>query len=155
MVPRHGSQVANAKISEEHSLLRYVPWGRLRKDADETVLGVLPGAFALRPGEEYLSATWIEYFAGNKPAQVALAVKAVRASNLTVKTKSGFAIGVVKEIVSGCECIKIRIRILHEEAPDNPAHAAVRRWPNDNDDLFALMADERWNELVLNKDIPA
>jgi hypothetical protein len=46
-------------------MVRYVPWSRLRKVEDDNVLGVLGGAFKLRTNEDYLSATWAEFFEGN------------------------------------------------------------------------------------------
>jgi hypothetical protein len=73
------------KLADIHSLLRYVPWGKLLKAEDgETVLGLLGIAFELRTGEEYLSATWVEHFdndpdLGNAAHQ---AVRAVRSSEL-------------------------------------------------------------------------
>ena len=84
--------MASNKLSDEHSLLRYVPWSKLRKAEDgETVVGVLGAAFELRKGEPFLSATWIEHFADLAMGlPVNQAVRAVRNSNLGVTPKSGF-----------------------------------------------------------------
>lgn len=51
-------------LPDEHHVMRYVPWGRLRRDGDDDsiVLGFLPQAFQLRPDEEYLSVTWVEFY---------------------------------------------------------------------------------------------
>ena len=143
-------------IPPEHSLVRYVPWSKLRKDGDneDKVIGVLATAFELRPVEEYLSATWLEFFPGARTAMIQSAVNAIRASDIDVRPKSGFALGVVAEICEGCAKHKATIRVIHESADDNEAHAALRRWPRDNPDLFDLMADEAWAELILNKDVP-
>jgi len=119
------------------------------------VIGVLGEAFKMRPNEETLSTTWLEYFAGTKREQIYGAIRAMRASKLEIKTKSGFAIGNVGNIVGVAAAHNYSIRVLHEPEEDNNAHVAVRRWPRD-DMLFELLAAEAWSELVLNnnEDIP-
>jgi hypothetical protein len=146
--------MAQQYLPEVDHVVRYVPWARLRKDEDDNVLGVLGIAFKLRETEDYLSATWLEFF-GGRPGCVETAIKAIRSSAIDVKTKSGFAIGKVEQIKSACEANERRhkIRVIHEEEDDNKAHAALRAWPRDNDTLLDLIADDVWNELVLNKDI--
>jgi hypothetical protein len=143
-------------LPDEHHVLRYVPWTKLRRDEEDNVIGVLGIAFRLREDEEYLSATWMEFFPGAKAVSAEAAIKAIRASKLTVTAKSGFALGNVKVIKDACEANARRhkIRIIHEEADDNRAHAALRGWPHDNEDLLSLIADEVWSETILNKDIP-
>jgi hypothetical protein len=140
--------------AEDH-VVRYVPWARLRKDEDDNVIGVLGAAFRLRDDEDYLSATWAEYFAGSHADRVAAAVRAVRASKLKVTPRSGFATGNVNGIKEACLADKGRhkIRIVHERADDNEAHTALRGWPRDNEDLLNLLADGVWSSYVLNKDI--
>lgn len=140
-------------VPPEHSLVRYVPFTRLRRDDNDNVLGVLAEAFVLRPDEEYLSATWLEYFDGERQAQIVAAVQTIRSSRLAVKPRSGFAIGNVHGIAAGCGKCGCKIRVCHEPEDDNQAHTAVRRWPRENRDLFELMADEAWCEVILNRDI--
>jgi hypothetical protein len=53
-------------LPDDHHVVRYVPWARLRKDEHENVIGVLGAAFRLRDGEQYLSATWAEFFSGGR-----------------------------------------------------------------------------------------
>ena len=142
-------------IPPEHSLVRYVQWSKLRKDGDDNVIGVFADAFKLRPTERNLSATWLEYFSGSRDEQITSAVQIIRRSRLKPKPKSGFAIGVVARISEAATKHKESIRVLHENEDDNPAHAAIHRWPRDNDDLFDELADEVWNEIVLNKSVPA
>jgi hypothetical protein len=142
--------------ADDHHVIRYVPWAKLRKDEDDNVIGVLWVAFRLRDDEEYLSATWMEFFPGTKSICVKGAVQAIRASNMTVSPKSGFAIGNVRAVKTTCAADrqKHKIRIIHEREDDNHAHAALRGWPRDNEDLLNLIADDIWNETVLNKNIP-
>jgi hypothetical protein len=143
-------------IPPEDHLIRYVPWGNLRRDADENVIGVLHIAFRLRDDERDLSATWVEYFGGsNKAERVISAVKAIRASKLKVTPKSGFAIGQVTQLDATCKKHDKKVRFIHEPESDNEAHVAIHGWPRDADDLFEALASESWSETVLNKDIPA
>jgi hypothetical protein len=143
-------------IPPDHHVVRYVPWARLRKDENSMVIGVVGAAFRLRDGEEYLSATWLEFFTGNRQQRIEAAVKAIRASKIDVRPLSGFALGQVEKIKSRCHADrrKYKIRVIHEQADDNPAHTALRQWPRDNDDLLDLLAAEDWSETVLNKNIP-
>jgi hypothetical protein len=147
--------MATVYLPADSHCIRYVPWSRLRKDEDDNVIGVFGAAFRLRDDEDYLSATWAEFFSGDYNSRIAAAVRAIRASNIKVTPRSGFAIGVVALIKEAClnDPKQHRIRVIHEAADDNPAHAALRGWPRDNDDLLSLLADEVWCETVLNASI--
>jgi hypothetical protein len=140
----------------EHHVVRYVPWSRLRKDEDDNVIGVLGAAFKLRAQEDYLSATWAEFFQGTRADCIFSAIKAIRASSFSVTPRSGFAIGNVGRVKDACLADKQRhrIRIIHEPEHDNKAHSALRGWPRDNDPLLDLLAEDMWSETVLNKDVP-
>lgn len=142
-------------VPSAHSLIRYVPWSKLRKDEDDNVLGVLATAFKLRDGERELSATWLEFFenVGARAAQVTAAITALRKSKLKPGAKSGYVFGLVGRISEAANRDGTKIRILHERTDDNHAHVAIHRWPKENEDLFELLADEVWNDLVLNKDV--
>jgi hypothetical protein len=139
-------------LDPDHHCIRYVPWARLRKDEDDTVIGVLGAAFRLRDEEEYLSATWAEFFPGDHDARVCASVRAIRASSMKVSARSGFAIGVVAAIKETClnDRKQHRIRVIHEAEDDNPAHTALRGWPKDNDELLELLAEEVWCDTVMN-----
>ncbi|QOZ45522.1 hypothetical protein XH89_20060 [Bradyrhizobium sp. CCBAU 53340] len=130
----------------------------MRKDEDDNVIGIYGAAFRLRENEEYLSATWAEFFQGaTHDDRIVATVRAIRASNLDVRPKSGFAVGRVDGIKRACldDPKKHKIRFIHEAEPDNPGHAALRGWPKDNDDLLNMLAEEVWCDAVLNVDIPA
>ncbi len=149
--------MAPRKLEDIHSLLRHVPWGKLLKAEDgETVLGVLGVAFEMRADEDYLSATWVEHFEDNpaKGSPTHQAVRAIRSSALRVSAKSGFTRGNVGRIRAACEEHNAKVRFLHEAETDNPAHAALRRWPEDAL-LYDRLAEIDWAEWFLNKDVPA
>lgn len=143
-------------VPPEDSLIRNVPWARLRKDADDNVLGVDSSAFRLRDGESYLSATWLELFAGaSQIDKLHGAVRHIRKSDWKPSAKSGFAIGNVQEVAAVCLSRTHKIRVVHEETADNRAHVAVRRWPKDDAVLFEELAAGVWGALILNKDCPS
>jgi hypothetical protein len=135
-----------------HRVVRYVPWAKLRKDEDDNVIGVLGVAFKLRPGEPYLSATWVEYF--RSPDPVVDAIITIRGSEIDVRPKSGFAVGAVHRIDEECKLRRRRIRFVHEASEDNKAHAALRGWPEDDDELLECLAEDAWSHTILNSSIP-
>jgi hypothetical protein len=116
----------------------------------------LGAAFRLRNDEDYLSATWLEFFPGPRDNSIKGAVQAIRASSMKVTPKSGFAIGNAGRVGEAClaDQKKYKIRFVHEQEDDNEAHVACRGWPRDNDALLDLLAGDAWSETVLNKDIP-
>jgi len=156
MSRRVGFSMAITYLQADHHVVRYVPWARLRKNEDDNIVGVLGVAFRLRDGVEFLSATWAEYFAGVHADQVNAAIRTIRSSKVDVRPRSGFAIGNVERIRDVClaDKKKLKIRFIHEREDDNEAHAALRGWPGDSDDLLDLIAEDVWNTLVLNKDVP-
>jgi hypothetical protein len=142
------------KLPLDHHVVRYVPWSKLRKDENDNVVGVLGEAFQLRPAEQWLSTTWLEYFEGDRSAQVVGAVQAIRASDLSPGGKSGFAIGNVNSISEACIVrTQRKIRIVHEPVDDNKAHVSIRQFPRDDTELLEVLAAGAWSELVLNKDV--
>ena len=129
-------------LPPDHHVVRYVPWARLRKDEEDNVIGVLGAAFRLRDDDEYLLATWAEFFKkATLDEAVVATVKAIRASRIAVKPRSGFAVGNVQRIKDAClaDSRKHRIRIIHEREDDNEAHTALRGWPRDNEPLMDLI----------------
>jgi hypothetical protein len=146
----------STKLPLDHHIVRNVPWGKLRKDENdpERVIGVLGEAFRMRPVDDALSTTWLEYFAGNRQKKIEGVVRAMRASKLDIKTKSGFVIGNVGNIAAVAADYSYSISVLHEPEDDNKAHVAVRRWPPDDMAFFELLAAEAWSEVVLNQNIP-
>jgi hypothetical protein len=143
------------QLPPENHVVRYVSWNKLRKNENDEVLGVLGEAFKMRDSDKSLSVTWIEYFHGDRGEQIAASVRAIRASKLEVKPKSGFAVGQVGAIQNQCAARNYKIRILHEPEDDNPAHAAVRSLPRDDMELLEDLALGAWSDYVLNKDIPS
>ncbi|PZV34337.1 hypothetical protein [Mesorhizobium kowhaii] len=143
------------KIPDEGHLIRSVPFSKLRKaDGTDDVIGILPEAFAMRDVDSYLSATWLEHFAGSDQQKVTAAVHTLRNSSLKISPKSGFARGKAGDIRTACSARGHSVRIVHEPEPDNDAHAAVRRYPRDELELYEVLATGAWSHWFLNADIP-
>ncbi|MCQ8118984.1 hypothetical protein [Methylomonas rosea] len=154
----------NNPIPLDDHIIRYIPWAKLLKDEDDNVIGILGTAFKLREAtetraaEKYLSATWLEYFPNNGESneQITAAIRAMRASNIDVKPKSGFSIGKVSNIQSACiQSNANAVRIVYAPSDSNKAHVAVNKFPCDDAGLCNLLAEEAWAQLILNCDIPA
>jgi hypothetical protein len=143
-------QAKITNLPDEDHVMRYVSWGRLRKDEDDNVLGFLGDAFKLKPNEDYLSVNWLEYFDGDREAkiQASVGVLKIQASvgvfrkTLDVGGKSAFGIGNVAKIKEVCRGNGANVRIVYEPRDDNKSHSGIRRLPRDDFTLLeALAAD--------------
>lgn len=148
--------MSKRSIAPDHTVIRYVSWTKVRKDNDDNPVGILGTAYSLRAGEEYLSTSWVEYFEdGTWDEKFCLTVNAIRQSSIKVGNKSAFAYASVGAIDKFMQERSVRVRFVHEAEDDNPSHAALRRWPRDNADLFEILAEDVWSSYRMNFDIPA
>jgi hypothetical protein len=143
-------------LPNEDHVARYVPWGRLRRDGDDNVLGFLPQAFQRRENEDYLSVNWLEFHEGDRNTQIRYCVWAVRDSfGRPLGAKSAFAIGNVGKVKEICQKAGSRVRIVHEaDDPKNRAHSGIRRLPRDDLILLESLATDVFTDRVNNTDIP-
>jgi hypothetical protein len=133
--------------------MRYAAWGRLRRDADDNVLGCLPQAFQRRETEDALSVNWLEYFPGDRSIQITASVKAFR-QTIDVGSKSAFGIANVAKIKALCRDHGSPVRVIYEPTDANPAHSGVRRLPRDDLRLLEALAVDAFVDLVPNAAIP-
>lgn len=140
------------KLLDVERVVRQIGWAKLRKDAENNVLGPSYNAFILRDGEEYLSVVWCEYFDGAKDVQRDCAIHQLRnARQVGAKTHYWIAaVGDIKKIMISAGC---RPRFIHEPVANIASHAAVRRWRDASDDLLELLAADCISELVSNADV--
>jgi hypothetical protein len=140
-------------LRDDERIVRFVPWGKLRKDEDDNVFGSYPDAFALREGETSLSVTWCEYYAGSSDEQLRCAIEAIRGSR-TVGAKARFAVGGVGRIRACAEgrAKAKKLRIVHDPEDNNPAHASIIYWPADDLQLLELLAEDEWSQLLTADD---
>jgi hypothetical protein len=140
-------------LPDEDHVMRYVPWGRLRKDQDDNVLGFLGDAFKLRPTEDHLSVNWLEYFDGDRNAKIRASVRVFR-KTMDVGGKSAFGIGNVAKIKSVCRAYSATVRIVYEPRDDNGSHSGIRRLPRDDFTLLEALAADAFVELIHNGAVP-
>ena len=141
-----------SNLPDQDHVMRYVSWGKLRRDEDDKVLGFLPQAFQLRPDEPSLSVNWVEYF-GDPDTRERDSVWALRRTR-NAGTKSAFGIANVGKIKDICLSRNVRVRVVHEPRETEPAHASIRRLPVDDLILLAVLAEEAFTRLIRNADIP-
>ena len=127
----------------------------IRDEAEQTkpVIGCFPQAFELRPAEQYLSASWLEFFPGSKHDRIVSVVGGV-AKARTVKPSHGFALGNVAKVKRACASFGLRIRVIHEpnKSNPNPAYTAIRNYRSDDIELLELLASEAWSEVIEARD---
>ena len=140
--------MAIKSLSNTDHVVRHVNSQLVERDGD-TLLEVLPQAFMLRKGEEYLSASWLEFYAGSRDERITQVIAGV-AKARQVKASYAFALGNVEDVKEACASFRMKIRILHEPSKDNPnpAYTAVRRYQSDDIQLLELLASEAWSDVV-------
>lgn len=137
-------------IPDTDHVMRYVAWGRLRKDANNNVLGILAEAFKLRSSDNgALSVNWLEHFGGDKNAQIQESVATFHRT-LKVGGNSRFGVGNVGKIKEICELYDNKIRVVHEPETDNQSHSAIRGLLQDNGSLLDEIAADAFAELISN-----
>jgi hypothetical protein len=118
-----------------------------------SIRGIFPQAFELLPKDDgYLSASWLEFFAGARICCIA-AIAAVLAKTRNVTARQAFACGRVGDIKEACSEYGLRIRVIHEPDEDNPSYTAIRRYQSDNHELLDLLASEAWSAVTDAKDV--
>lgn len=130
-------------------------------EAERTPAGeiaqIVPQAFELREGEEYLSVTWLQAFGAERSVHLPLAAEAYRRSQTSKKLglNGVFAIAGVETLSDACKKHGAKIRILQEPEDENPGHVAVRRFPAEAGDLHVYLATEIFVERYTYKEIKA
>ena len=145
------------QLHDEHHFVRYVPQARLLRDQNDVVVGALPSAFELRPNEESLSGSWLEYFEGEFDAQVVACVQCNRRSDtLVVRKSSAFLVGNVRKIKEiGIQQTAGRaLRLVFSPSQNNVAHSSIQKLPRDDFALFDLLAADGFPHLVMNASVP-
>lgn len=145
-------------IPDNHHVMRHAPYGKLLKDAEGNVYGLLPQAFRLREVDNgKLSVNWLEYF--EKPTHqenIVSTVQAIRSARDISKTaKCAFGVGKVEVIKEVCvSCGAKKVDIVYSKTRDNKSHSSIIRLPEDDLKLLQLLADTAFDSFVQNKDIP-
>lgn len=143
-----------ANLPDTDHVMRYVPWTRLLKDEADNVIGFLPQAFALKPDEISLSVNWLEYFGGDRMANIRDSVNDFRRT-IPAGKRSAFGIANVKKLKDTCSSIAgAKVRVVYEPSKHgSSAHSGIRNLPRDDLTLLDALAADAFCELVKNSDI--
>ena len=103
---------------------------------------MLGEAFLLRPGEEYLSANWLEHFhADHRAAQLAGVRRTLLAKGRNIPRTSFFAVLNVGAAVERCRQelnLEIRFVVLGERR--DPSHAGILGLPEEAEETARVLA---------------
>lgn len=122
------------EISDDDHVTRYCKGNHIGTDGIP-----LPAAFELRDTDKYLSVNWLEYFGTSDVEENLTHVRKEFIKHHSIATNARFAILNVKEIKSTIKKefeIMLSIQDLQEE--DNPSHASIEGYTNDEDVLNTL-----------------
>ena len=144
--------MATNYLPDADTVVRHINSQLLVRENDK-VIGCFPQAFELRQNEEYLSASWLEYFPGTETERMTALVAAV-AKARKVKASHGFATGNIFAVKEACSFFGLKNRVIHEPSFDNPnpAYTAIRRYRSDDLQLLELLATDAWSGVVEAKD---
>jgi hypothetical protein len=140
-------------IIGEHHVARHCRNRHIIKDSEGRPISVFGDAFAYRENETYLSTGWVEFFSGTRLAQLSQVRNAMAAAR-EIKRKDGLAVMNVGEILDAARTRSVRVRVLHEPNPTNPAYAAIRGIPRDHQELLEALVTETIVDLVLSEALP-
>ena len=148
-----GCLMAITAIADEQHVARHVR-SRLLQRQNGNVVGCFPQAFELRAAtatreaETYLSASWLEFFVGDRATKLRQTLLEMR-NYLEVKAKDALAIANVGKIKEVGRVRNTRLRVLHEPAPPlAPAYAAIRGLRRDDTEILGLLAAEAVADMV-------
>lgn len=138
-------------LPRDHHIARHIKPRLIMWDEDTgEAVGVFPEAFALRDGEKDLSVSWLEFFPGSRQEQLA---KVKEHTELTLNPRHGFSVLSVESFMETCVTQNAKVRIIHEPTAGNPAHSAVHRYPRDNAELRAVLANISGRTLTLVREL--
>lgn len=96
--------------------------------------------------------TWCEYYGGGATQSLTCALK-VTGATMKAGAKSGYAVQSVGVIDEFLGLHDRKVRFVHEETEDNPAHSLIRRWPEADTSLLDAIATGIDWDVHLHRDL--
>jgi len=131
--------------------MRFVPKSRQYRDADtDQFICLAEGAFTIRESDEGgLSVTWIEYYGVKNIDSKRCAAIAFRASldSQRLGGEGVFASAKVDDILKAGREFEKPLRVVHDPVPQNPGHAQIRQFSDDDLMLLDVLATEVFSEI--------
>lgn len=138
-----GSMVARRPLPDEHHIMRYIPAARRFVDEEGNRLGPSAGGFTIRGDDAGgLSVTEIEHFGQMTATSRAAAAVAHRSSlpSKKVGLEAIYAWAQVSNVKSAAISYGKQIRVVHDPVPNNPGHAEIRHFTDEDLDLLEYFA---------------
>ena len=139
-------------LPEEHHVMRHVPWTRLRRDADDNVIGILQQAFELREGETALSVNWIEHHAAAGIDPETASIETFRRT-LDVRRRSAFGIGNVRKIADVTDEGGYSLRTTYSPTTNNQSHSSIKGRPLEDIIAREKLATRVFGRFIRNADV--
>ena len=101
-----------------------------------------PAAFRLRPGEEYLSTNWLEYFHdADRQSQIAGVQQALTDKGFQIRRTASFAVLNVGAAVVRCKDARdIAIQFVALGEAQDPSHTGIYGYTTENAAVASLLA---------------
>lgn len=137
---RNGYRVSQLNLPDDDHIVRYVPWTKVDKDANDNVRGILWTAYQRRDDEDGLSVNWLERTGCEDLEAQLRATVSLLETAMTVKRKARLAVSGVRQFKSVCAAHEARVRIVHIPEGDNEPHSEIRQIPKEDQRLMEDLA---------------
>jgi hypothetical protein len=140
-----------SSISDEEHLVRFVPYSKtIRSDDDETIIGIAPQAFELRPGKDiYLSVSCRE----KADSAIPRALKKLTRwyGTLFTTKRAALTCGRLSDIRKTCD--PTTLTATHSEKSWNFAYTELWHLPDNDLAVLQKLATETWADFSACKDV--
>ena len=137
MVHMVQGQPGRHELAPSQHVARYCRPRAVREDGT-----LAPAAFRLRPGEEYLSTNWLEYFHdSHRLIQIVGVRQALVDKGFRVRPNASFAVLNVGAAVARCSnTLNLDIQFIALGEPHDPSHTGIFGYTAQNAVVAALLA---------------
>ena len=125
------------ELASSHHVARYCRRRDIRNNG-----AVSPAAFELRPGEEYLSTNWLEYFRNlDRQSQIAGVRRALTDKGFRIMPSAAFAVLNVGDATDACQTeLNRSIQFVALGEPHDPSHTGIFGYTIADTDTAAALA---------------
>ena len=125
------------ELASSHHVARYCRRRDIRNNG-----AVSPAAFEFRPGEEYLSTNWLEYFRNlDRQSQIAGVRRALTDKGFRIRPSAAFAVLNVGDATDACQTeLNRSIQFVALGEPHDPSHTGIFGYTVADTDTAAALA---------------
>ena len=135
-------QPGRHELGASHHVARYCRGRDIRNNGTVT-----PAAFEVRPGEEYLSTNWLEYFHdSDRPLQIVGVRQALADKGFRVSRNAAFAVLNVGTAAGQCrDELNAAIQFVALGESHDPSHTGIFGYTTQNNDAIAALLAQLLN----------